>query len=532
MVLRRLKYPNTTGLILRRTFPELDKSHIVKFKEEFPELLSWYNEQRHELTFPNGSRLFFGHGSSISQYYSAEFADILFDEAQEFSQREVEAMDGSNRCTTNRLIRPKKILAFMPGHSESGLPPLGLAYLKRVFIDRELKPEERKKKWAFVQAFSWDNIEWFRKSLVEDGYVCGEHAGSDDDKCQRCARIQEDEFYSWPASVRRDYFIERTDFGQKLSAITDQVLRDAWLFGIWGVFEGQFFKQWAETKTVTDEYGDRVVVPWHVIPRELVRERIKPWHFKWPSGDWGFEHPFCVLWHAIDELNRVITYREYWGRETDEPELAREIGRRAGSSPLDHKWKQLNADYFDPAGLQEKLGGFPFSWESGKLSKRSSAEFPKSLEQRIREALPPGHPKPHPIDSSPGSRIARARLVSSALSTLIEGVPQWQISEDCPHLIACIPSLMRSDKAPEDVLKVDWSANEIGDDPYDAAAGGLQYKLKTTKKPRAIEQAEELAQIEDPTQRQIEYLKMQQKNKQADTPQVMPGDWRSRLEQQ
>src|SRR5215472_9213409 len=33
MLLRRLKYPKTTGLVLRRTYPELYKSHIVKLFE-------------------------------------------------------------------------------------------------------------------------------------------------------------------------------------------------------------------------------------------------------------------------------------------------------------------------------------------------------------------------------------------------------------------------------------------------------------------------------------------------------------------
>lgn len=513
MVLRRLKYANTTGIILRQTFPQLEKSHILKFQEEFPELAISYHGQRHEVRFPNGSVLYFGHGRAMADYNSAEFADILFDEGQEFSQRQIEAMDGANRCTTNQRIRPKKIIAFMPGHTEDGLPPIGLSYLKRVLVDGDLKPEEQKKKWTFVQAFAWDNIEWFRSELRRDGYTCEKHTWDDEqgDKCLVCMRIQEREFYSWPEAQRRDYFIERTDFGQKLSAVTDSALRDAWLYGKWGSFEGQFFKHWLEARKVVDEEGDEESIPWHVISRAEARERIKPWHFKWVSGDWGFDHPFTVLWHAIDELNRVITYREYWGREVHETDLGREIGR---------------------LGAGEKLGSFPFSWEAGKLSSRAPAKFPKSIEQLVREGLPKGHPYPHPIDSSPGSRIARARLVSNALKTVIEGIPQWQISEDCPHLIECIPSLIRDPAKPEDVLKVDWSENGIGDDPYDAAAGGLQYKLRGTTKPREVEQAEKLAKIEDPTHRQMEYLRMEAENKRRRQPETMVGDWRRRLEEQ
>jgi len=60
---------------------------------------------------------------------------------------------------------------------------------------------------------------------------------------------------------------------------------------------------------------------------------------------------------------------------------------------------------------------------------------------------------------------------------------QWLISEDCPHLIECLPSLIRDPNNPEDVLKVDYSENHIGDDPYDAARMGLQWMLGASQKP-------------------------------------------------
>ena len=83
MILRRLQYANTTGLILRRTYPELYKSHIIKTFEEFPIMREWWNEQRKEFQFPNGSRLFMGsaeHEKDMAAFYSAEFADIMPDE--------------------------------------------------------------------------------------------------------------------------------------------------------------------------------------------------------------------------------------------------------------------------------------------------------------------------------------------------------------------------------------------------------------------------------------------------------------------
>src|SRR5262249_35676634 len=73
MIERRVRYPRTTGLILRRTFPELYKSHIIKLFEEFPMLAQFYNGSNKEIAFPNGSRLFFGsaeHEKDMSSFYS------------------------------------------------------------------------------------------------------------------------------------------------------------------------------------------------------------------------------------------------------------------------------------------------------------------------------------------------------------------------------------------------------------------------------------------------------------------------------
>src|SRR6185437_4650145 len=262
----------TPGLLLRRTQRKLHESHITKLFEEFPGVREYWREQKKELAFPNGSRLVFGTAENpgdMSNFYSAEYADILADEAQEFSQGELEELAGSNRCTSNQRITPKIAYSFMPGVSDSGIPPKGLPYLKRVFVDGDLRKEEQRLKWSFIQAFSWDNIEWARKELEADG-------------------VSEDEFYSWGEDQRREYYLARTEYGASLSALTNKGLRDAWLYGKWDVFEGQYFPNFSyETHTV--EAQDIV---------------IEPWHRRWISCDWGFDHPACVHWHTDDEHGR------------------------------------------------------------------------------------------------------------------------------------------------------------------------------------------------------------------------------------
>lgn len=476
MLLRRLKYPRTTGLIIRRTLKELEHSHILKLFEEYPALRPYYKEQKKQLIVPcDGgltSSLFFGSAQSekdMTDFYSSEYADIMPDEAQEFSQGEMEKLSASNRCTSHPGIIPKMIYTFMPSISETGMPPLGLPYLKRVFKEGVLKGEEFKHQWAFIQAFGWDNIEAARPALWKDGFRCEEHdAAPALNRCQPCSVYQEETFYSWSEEDRRQYFIERTDYGKTLAALSNVALRDAWLYGKWDVFQGQYFPKQPRTMTASE-----------------AKERIKPWHTKWVSMDWAFDHPFCVHWHAQDEKKNVITYREWWGRGVHETELGKGIGERS---------------------LGEKLIAFPCSWDAGKLSDRHLQDAPKSIMQLIADALPEKFPRPFPADSSAGTRVSRARL----LSQLIEA-DTWQVvAEDdcdsgfgCPKLLECLPTLVRSPKNTEDVLKVDYSTNGIGDDPYDSVTMGLPYMLGSSRRPQSEIIAEQARTIDDPVARAL-----------------------------
>ena len=454
MLLRRLQYARTTGLILRRTYPELYKSHIVKLFEEYPEIRPWWREQSKEVQFPNGSRLFFGsaeHENDMGGFYSAEFADIMVDEAQEFSQSELERLTGSNRCTSNPAITPGMLYTFMPGMSETGLPPKGLNYLKRVLVDNQQRGEEINQRWGFVQAFAWDNIEWARKELARDG-------------------VSEDEFYSWDHDRRRQYFVARTEFGRVLAALTNQFLREAWLDGKWGIFQGQYFSNF--------DYETHTVEP------ETIK--FQRWHKKWISGDWGFDHPACILWHAEDEEGHITTYRELWGRELGEEALAQKINELS----------------VDAEGKRENIAHFWLSWDAfGKLNKTTK----KSITEMIGAALDPKLPKPTPADASPGSRISGWRLMYQMLDART-----WSISRDCPKLIECIPSLVRDmERNSEDVLKVDHGEGTLGDDPADAARYGLQNMVRAPSIPWEVELKEQVALIDDPTARAIQTQRLQ-----------------------
>lgn len=209
--------------------------------------------------------------------------------------------------------------------------------------------------------------------------------------------------------------------------------------GDWEVYTGQFYPQF-------ESFPGR-----HVKPDAEILKAIKPWHTRWLGGDWGYEHPHAIYWLAQDEHGKVRVYREQWANRVPETDLGHLLTERSGG---------------------EKLQAFAFSWDAGKQSPRSKQTTPKSMMQLVSDALGPHMPKPYPADSSPGTRVSRARLLGQLLDA-----EMIEISDACPKLIECLPNMIRDEDNTEDVLKVDYAGNgvQLGDDPYDGLTMALQH---------------------------------------------------------
>lgn len=84
-----IKYPKSKQLILRRTFPELEKSLIRTHLEFYPREIYTYNSANHIGKFKNGSVIDFSYCDSekdVYKYQSAEYDVIRFDELTHFTQ--------------------------------------------------------------------------------------------------------------------------------------------------------------------------------------------------------------------------------------------------------------------------------------------------------------------------------------------------------------------------------------------------------------------------------------------------------------
>lgn len=232
MLIRRLKYAGTDGILLRRTRQELVDNHLIPMFREWPFLRDWWLEKDKSLQLPNGSRLLFRyaeHEQDVDKLFGVEYADVCPEEAGLFTQRELEKMRGSNRWPGSSPIKPIMLYSFMPGGASH-------FYLKRIFVDREYVGGENPASYAFLEAFGRDNIEHCRKQLEQDG-------------------VSDHEYYEVLTDEQREAYFLASEYGQQLLSITDQGLRQAWLEGDWGRFEGIVFPDLRDDRHNLDRFA-------------------------------------------------------------------------------------------------------------------------------------------------------------------------------------------------------------------------------------------------------------------------------------
>ncbi|MGN0628365.1 MAG: terminase large subunit domain-containing protein [Oscillospiraceae bacterium] len=194
-MLYALRYPRSKQLILRRTYPELDKSLIRVAQEVYPGEIYRYNAAKHVGSFVNGSVLDFGYcdsESDVYRYQSAEYDVIRFDELTHFTKQMylylMSRLRGANPY-------PKQM------KSSTNPGGVGHNWVKERFIDP-----------------------------CSPGEVLSTGTGS---------RL------FIPAKVSDNGFLMRADpeYVSRLRNLCDKDKR-ALLYGDWDIFEGQFFTEW------------------------------------------------------------------------------------------------------------------------------------------------------------------------------------------------------------------------------------------------------------------------------------------------
>ena len=343
-----LRYPGIHCLLVRRSYAELKSNHLHPFLREYGALLT-YSEAEKALLLPSGSRIDFGYCDSdrdVLRYQGQEYDVIAIDEATQLSEFRFSIFKA---CLRGVGDYPRRMyLTCNPGG-------IGHAWVKRLFVDRRFRAGENPADYEFIPALVYDNT----------------------------------------VLTRSD-----PDYVRSLESLPER-LRDAWLFGRWDVFEGQFFPEF-----------DTAV---HLATPAELPARLK----YFASLDYGFDM-LAALLLGIDPDGNIFVLSELCEADLTLTEAARRVASLCRSYPV------------------EFVVASPDLWNRRQDSGRSGFGLMQSIS---------GMPPMLPADDR---RIPGWRMVREYLAIPSGKLPKLRILPNCHELIRSLPALLCDPNRPED----------------------------------------------------------------------------------
>lgn len=284
------KHPQFKGLILRRTFPELEQSLILRSEEWYRQTGGKYNDQKHRWRWPSNAIVQFGyaeHEKDVRRYDTSEWNYIAFDELTSFLEFQYMYLT-MTRCRSSTLELPAIV--------RSGTNPGNIGH------------------------------GWARKRFVEpakNGHVIIRDAKT------KLKRI----FIPSRVTDNPHLLAANPQYVQQLETLPEAEKR-AKLYGDWWTFSGQVFDEW-RAEHMPDEPENAI----HVIDPI----QIPDW---WPvivSIDWGYSAMLWAGFAALSPDRRVYLFDEYAGRRLKISTWAVKIKRRC------EKIKNIKEVILDPS---------------------------------------------------------------------------------------------------------------------------------------------------------------------------------------
>jgi hypothetical protein len=467
------KHPGFKGILLRRTFPDLEKEIILRSQEYFPLTGGKYNEQKKRWSWPWGAYFIFGHAEhekDIRSYDSAEYNYVAFDELTHFTEFQYLYLV-LTRCRSSDPSLPAIVRsASNPGN-------IGHSWVRKRFIEpykeggrileekvRDITGKEVTNKRIFIPAYATDNPTLLKN---DPGYL---------------ARME-----MLPEAEKR-----------------------AKIHGDWWTFSGQVFREFRSEK-FPDEPANAIHVGEPV--------RIPDWWPRFAHFDWGTTAATVGYWGALSPNSKLYVYREYsekgkkvfdWGTDFKQLSFGENV-RRVGlcHSAFAQRGEEFTlAQQFQKyAGMEpassgrDRIGGKMLlhdflRWKPLETIRLDKSEFDQTLADKIYRFY--GEAKlneylAHFKDPEPETNI-----------------PRLYIFDSCTELINTIPLCVYDETNKEDVAEFD------GDDPYDSVRGLLKIcdnYLREARADRSRDEAVEkvmnkLEVTNDQTQfyRQMEFL--------------------------
>ena len=363
-----LRYGGIRILIVRRTYPELINNHVNILRSELKDIAR-YNDKDKVIKFGNGSTINFQYcakDADLDRLQGTEYDIIFLDEATQLSEYQMKTISA---CLRGVNDFPKRVYyTCNPGGQ-------GHQYIKRIFIDRRYEEGENPEDYTFIQSLVTDN-----KVLMKS----------------------------------------QPDYIRQLEALPPK-LREAWLYGSWDVYEGQFF----------EEFSDK---PEHYLDRRYTHV-IEP--FEIPDGwtvmrvfDWGYNRPFACEWIFMDYEGVMYVGLELYGCTQTPNEGVKwtpdQVFAEIHRIENEHRWLK-----------GKKIQGVadPAIWDAqtGESLAERAAKYQVYFQKGDHERLP-------------GWMQMHYRLAFDE-----NGYPMMYFFKNCKGAIRTLPLLMYDEHTPEDI---------------------------------------------------------------------------------
>lgn len=447
-LLRRfIEHPRFKGILLRRTFPELEKELIQRSLYWYKLAGGEYNNQKHFWRFPSGAIIQFGyceHDNDVRQYDSAEYSYIGFDELTSFTYW-MYSYIAFTRCRAPGGTS-------LPAIVRSGTNPgnVGHQWVRERFIEPCVTGYKIISRRITVRGESKEQQSIFIPSRVEDN----------------------------PHLLKANptYIIN-------LAALSPAE-REAKLEGNWFTFEGQVFENFRHWPLGMQVKEDEPL---------CARHTIEPFSIPsyWPrilAIDWGFTAMVCAGDYAINPLPneihpaKIYKVREYTNKKVTISTWAADLARMfqgitLSDRVIDPSANQHRGDEFSILDQVEQHFGQSFRLAdndriSGKLLFQENLRWiPKPLKKIPISGFDEDYANKINRINGP---VAYKEYCSLFVPEEPERfLPKFQIFADaCPETVKVIPLCIYKKGTvgtySEDVQEFD------GDDPYDETRYGLK----------------------------------------------------------
>lgn len=389
--LRQVNIPNYRGLLLRKTYPQLEgmiSRSIELYQAVFPK--AKYNITDKVWKFPSGGKIFFGHVNYEKdkyQYQGKAYDFIAFDELTHFTYTQYTYILSRNR-PTGPGTRVYARATANPGG-------IGHGWVKARFIS-PAPPMTRM------------NVN--TQAVAPDGKVI---------KFVKTRIFIPSSVFDNPALLAND-----PNYLATLASLPEAE-KNALLYGDWDSFSGQAFTEW---RNVPERYEDRrhthVIKPFRI-----------PKNWKLYRGfDFGYAKPFSVAWYAVDCDGRMYRIREYYGC-TGEPN----VGIKLEPHEIARKIREIEEEDPNLKGRQKEIIGIA-----------DPSIFDKSRGQSIAEMME-DHPNKIYWDGGDNARIPGKMQFHYRLTFDSEGYPMFYCFDTCKHFIRTIPTIVYDESNVEDI---------------------------------------------------------------------------------